>query len=193
MQDISSTAASETTFPGLSPRDILVGHLAALLPGLPQAALEAAAEGLTSLGYRVPDPAAVKAQLAGHDFIQEEDGDGWNEPRVFWYRCSCSNREYAEWVQKDPGLTGLEEFQTEGYDAALELHHAHVTEILTGSAPVDVPAPAYRPVLTVDAVVAGANQMRSQTRDFTSSDILMRKRARFVLIAAIPHLEVEPV
>jgi hypothetical protein len=182
------TAASARRF---TPRDVLTGHLAALLPALPQDALEAAADGLVSLGYRRPDPTAVMASLDAHHFVEESDGDGWNEPRVCWYRCSCKKLEYAEWVQKDPELTGLEEFQTEGHDAALDLHHAHVAEILTGSAPEDIPTPEYIPVLTEDAIVAGANQMRSQTGDFTSPDVLMRKRSKFVLRAAIPYLGVE--
>jgi hypothetical protein len=93
-----------------TPSDTLTGHLAALIPGHPQAVLEAAAGGLIALGYG----------------IQEPESD-------------------------------------------------------------------YVPVLTEEAIVRAANQMRSQTRDFTSSDILMRKRARFVLIAAIRYLRVEPV
>lgn len=190
---MGSMSETSTTTAAFAPADILAGHLAALLPGLPQATLEAAAEGLTSLGYRVADPAAVKAQLAAHVFMEDEDGDGWNEPRSFWYRCSCSRREYAEWTQKDPEMTGLEEFQSEGHDTALELHHTHVTEILTGTAPADVPAAEYHPVLTEAAIEAGTNQLRSQINDFTSPDILMRKRAKFVLRAALPYLEVEPV
>lgn len=174
-------------------QDILTGHLAGLIPGLSQATLETAAEGLSSLGYSRPDPSTLKDRLAVHDFIQDEDGDGWNEPRAVWYHCSCRKVQYAEWTQKDPGLTGLEEFLSEGYTDALELHHAHVAEILTGCAPVDVPKAEYRPALTEAAVEAGANQLRSQINDFTSPDILMRKRARFVLIAALPYLEAEPV
>lgn len=177
----------------LTPRDILTGYLSALLPALPQAALETAADGLTSLGYRTPDPAAVKATLDAHLFVEEEDGDGWNEPRNACYRCSCSRREYAEWIQRDPEHSGLEEFKTEGHDAAIALHHAHVTEILTGATPVEPKEPEYLPVLTEDAIVAGANQLRSQTNDFTSPDVLMRKRARFVLIAALRYLGVERV
>ena len=182
-----------TTPAGFTARDTLAGHLAALIPGLPQAALEAAADGLTTLGYLRPDPADVMAQLAAHHFVEDEDGDGWNEPRVYWYRCLCTKREYAEWTQKDPDLTGLEEFKSEGYDAALKLHHAHVAQVLTGTAPEDVPKPEYYPVLTEDAIVAGTNQLRSQLGDFTSPDILMRKRAKFVLRAALPYLGTELV
>ena len=40
-----------------------------------------------------------------------------------------------------------------------------------------------------DAINAAANQLRSQLNDFTSSDLLMRKRAKFVLRAALPYLE----
>ncbi|WP_193593984.1 hypothetical protein [Paenarthrobacter sp. YJN-5] len=145
-----------------------------------------------AVGVRL-DHERILAVLAGHVFIEDEDGDGWNEPRAFWYRCSCSRREYAEWTQKDPQMTGLEEFQTEGHDAALELHHAHVATILTGTAPVEFPKSEYRAVLTAAAIEAGANQLRSQINDFTSPDILMRKRAKFVLRAAVPYLEVEPV
>lgn len=134
----------------------------------------------------------ILAVLAGHVFIEDEDGDGWNEPHSLWYRCSCSPREYAEWTQKDPQMTGLEELQSEGHDAALELHHTHLATILTGPAPVEKPKPEYRHALTEDAIEAGANQLRSQINDFTSPDILIRKRAKFVLRAALPYLEVEP-
>lgn len=181
------------TTPDFTPRDVLAGHLAAVIPALPPTTLESAADGLTILGYRRPDYAATLALLSAHIFLEESDGDGWNEPRVCWYRCSCTKREYAEWTQKDPELTGLEEFQSEGYDAALDLHHAHVAQVLTGTAPEDAPQPEYHPALTEDAVVAGANQLRSQIGDFTSADILMRKRAKFVLRAAIPYLGMEPV
>lgn len=187
---ISATAASPAPF---TPRDVLTGHLAALLPALPQASLEAAADGLSTLGYRLADPAAVKATLDAHLFITEEDGDGWNEPRWAAYRCLCNHEEYVQWMQRDPELSGLEEFQSEGHDAATALHHAHVTEILTGTAPEDVPTPGYIPVLTEDAIVAGANQLRSQTGDFTSPDVLMHKRAKFVLRAALPYLGAELV
>lgn len=106
---ISAGAASSPTF---TPRDVLTGHLAALLPGVPQASLEVAADGLTTLGYH----------------LAEED----------------------------------------------------------------TPA-EYRPVLTEEAIVRAANQLRSQINDFASPDILMRKRARFVLIAALRYLGVEKV
>jgi hypothetical protein len=176
-----------------TPRDVLAGHLAALVPCQPQTVLESAADGLSTLGYRRLDPAAVNATLNSHVFTGDEDGDGWNEPRSAAYHCSCTRREYVEWMQSDREHSGLEEFKTEGYDKAIALHHAHLAEILTGTALVEPPAPTYVPVLTEDAIVAGANQMRSQTRDFTSSDLLMRKRARFVLIAAIRYLGVEKV
>jgi hypothetical protein len=39
-----------------------------------------------------------------------------------------------------------------------------------------------------EAVEAAANQLRSQINDFTSPDLLMRKRARMVLRAAMPYL-----
>jgi hypothetical protein len=184
--------APNTEAAQFTPRDTLTGHLAALIPGQPQSALEAAADGLIALGYRAPDPAAVKATLDAHQFMEEEDGNGWSEPRSATYLCSCRALEYGEWMQRDPEHSGLEEFKTEGWDAAIALHHAHVAQILTGTAPADV-EPEYYPVLTEDAIVAGANQMRSQTGDFTSSDLLMRKRARFVLRAAIPYLGVERV
>lgn len=48
-------------------------------------------------------------------------------------------------------------------------------------------------MLTEDAIVRATNQLRSQLGDFTSPDILMRKRARMVLIAAIRGLAVERV
>lgn len=185
---ISATAASPAPS---TPHDVLTGHPAALLPVLPQASLEAAADGLSTLGYRVLDPSAVKSTLDAHMFITEEDGDGWNEPRWAAYRCLCKHREYVQWMQRDPELSGLEEFQSEGHYAATALHHAHVTEILTGTAPEDVPTPEFYPVLTEDAIVAGANQLRSQTGDFSSPDILIRKRAKFVLRAALPYLGIE--
>jgi hypothetical protein len=176
-----------------TPRDVLVGQLAALLPGIFQSTLETVADGLITLGYGLPDPAAVMVQLGAHQFVEEEDGDGWIEPRACWYRCSCSKREYSGWTQIDPALTGLEEFRSEGYGAALKLHHAHVVAIITGIAPAEVPVAEYHPVLTEDAIEAGANQLRSQLHDFTSPDILMRKRSKFVLRAAIPYLGVEQV
>ena len=177
----------------LTPRDLLTGHLAALVPGQPQAVLEAATDGLSTLGYRLLDPATVKATLDAHQFITGEDGDGWNEPRWAIYRCLCNHREYVQWMQRDPECSGLEEFQGEGHDAAIALHHAHVTEMLTGTAPVQPPEPEYVPVLTEDAIIRATNQLRSQLNDFTTSDVLMRKRARMVLIAAIRGLGVERV
>lgn len=85
-------------------RDMLAGHLAALLPGGSQEALQAAADGLLALGYWQVNPIAALPSVP---------------------------------------------------DAAVE---------------------------------AGANQLRSQLGDFTSPDVLMRKRARFVLRAALPYL-----
>lgn len=43
-------------------------------------------------------------------------------------------------------------------------------------------------MIPAEAVEAAANQLRSQLNDFTTPDILMRKRARMVLIAAAPYL-----
>jgi hypothetical protein len=178
---------------GLTSSDVLAGQIAALLPALPQGAYEAAAEGLIALGWRLaPDRSVTEEILTEHSFVVEDEGDGWNEPATWWYSCSCTKAEYAQWTQTDPDMTGLAEFQQEGREDAMALHHAHVAQILTGTAPEDVPKPEYHPVLTEDAIVAGANQMRSQTGDFTSTDILMRKRAKFVLRAAIPYLGVEP-
>jgi hypothetical protein len=90
-------------------RDLLTGHLAALLPGTSQQTLQAAADGLIALGYWQVNPIAALPSVP---------------------------------------------------DAAVE---------------------------------AGANQLRSQLGDFTSPDILMRKRARFVLRAALPHFKPQPV
>lgn len=70
---------------------------------------------------------------------------------------------------------------------------APTSEVLTGTAPEDIPTPEYYPLLTEAAVVAGANQLRSQLGDFTSPDVLMRKRAKFVLVAALPYLVAQPV
>lgn len=86
-------------------RDLLTGHLAALLPGHAQQELQAAADGLLGLGYWQVNPA--------------------------------------------------------------------------GSLPVV-------PDLAIEA---GANQLRSQLGDFTSPEILMRKRTKFVLRAALPYLK----
>lgn len=85
-------------------RDLLTGHLAALLPGLSQEDLQAAADGLLGLGYWQVNPAGA-------------------------------------------------------FPAVPDL-----------------------------AIEAGANQLRSQLGDFTSPDILMRKRAKFVLRASLPYL-----
>lgn len=176
-----------------APLDVLAGHLAALIPALPQETLESAADGLITLGYRQPDCAATLELLSGHSFSEEIDGDGHHEPETWCYSCSCTKVIYARWTQPDPDMTGLNEFRDEGRKDAMALHHAHVAEILTGTAPEDIPTPEYYPLLTEDAVVSGANQLRSQLGDFTSPDVLMRKRAKFVLLAALPYLGVEPV
>jgi len=177
--------------PDFTPRDHLAGHLAALIPGVPQNALEAAAYGLTTLGCLQPDYSATLALLSAHSFLEDDEGDGWNEPRLCRYVCSCQQAEYLTWEQRNPDMTGLAEFQQEGRLDAMDMHHAHVAQILTGTAPEDVPKPEYYPLITEDAIVAGANQLRSQIGDFTSPDILMRKRAKFVLRAALPHLGAE--
>ncbi len=157
-----------------------------------QSELEAAVDVLTTLGYRRPDHTVTLALLRDHTFLEEDEGDGWNEPRSFRYVCSCQQIEYAAWMQKDPDMTGLAEFQQEGREDAMELHHAHVARILTGTAP-EVPNPEYYPLVTEDAIEAAANQLRSQLNDFTSPYVLMRKRAKFVLRAALPYLRVEAV
>lgn len=86
-------------------RDLLTGHLAALLPGSSEQSLQDAADGLLGLGY---------------------------------------------WQINPPG--GL-------------------------------------PFVSNLAIEAGTNQLRSQLGDFTSPDILMRKRTKFVLRAALPYLK----
>lgn len=88
-------------------RDLLTGHLAALLPGSSQQALQDAADGLLGLGY---------------------------------------------WQVNPPG--GL-------------------------------------PFVSDLAIEAGTNQLRSQLGDYTSPDVLMRKRTKFVLRAALPYLRPE--
>lgn len=90
--------------PPFNERDLLTGHLAALLPGHSQEDLQAAADGLLDLGYWQVNPAGTLSAV--------------------------------------PDL----------------------------------------------AIEAGANQLRSQLGDLTSPDILMRKRAKFVLRAALPYL-----
>lgn len=89
----------------LTERDLLTGHLAALLPGHSRQDLQAAADGLLSLGY---------------------------------------------WQVNPPGAL---------------------------------------PFVSDLAIEAGTNQLRSQLGDFTSPEILMRKRTKFVLRAALPHLK----
>lgn len=114
-----------------SSRDILTGHLAALLNGLPQHALEAAADGLIGLGWRpAADPSVTEEALIEHSFMEDDDGDGWNEPRSYCYSCSCTKAEYASWTQRDPEMTGLSAFLEEGRYDAMALHHTHVAEVL---------------------------------------------------------------
>jgi hypothetical protein len=179
---------------GLTPRDILTGQLAALLPGLVQSTLATVADGLIGLGWRPAADASVTEEiLSEHSFMQLDEGDGHHEPAVWWYSCSCRKVTYAEWIQKDPDMTGLGEFQQEGREGAMALHHAHVAGILTGTSPEDVPKPEYYALVTEDSIVAAANQLRAQLGDFTSPDVLMRKRAKFVLRAALPYLGAEMV
>ena len=110
---------------------MLVSHLAALIPALPQTTYESAADGLITLGHRAAaDVAATVALLAEHSFVEDEDGDGWNEPRWRRFSCLCRKAEYAEWTQRDPQHTGLAEFLEEGHHDALQLHHAHLAEVL---------------------------------------------------------------
>lgn len=85
-------------------RDLLTGHLAALLPGSSQEDLQAAADGLLDLGYWQVNPAGTL-----------------------------------------PSVPDL-------------------------------------------AIEAGANQLRSQLGDFTSPEVLTRKRAKFVLRVGLPCL-----
>lgn len=125
---------------GFTPRDILAGQLAALIPGLSQPAMETAADGLVGLGYRrALDPERTLEILSAHSFMEEDEGDGWTEPQTNWYCCSCTKAIYAQWTQKDPGLTGLTEFRDEGRDEgredAMALHHAHVAGALAGADP----------------------------------------------------------
>lgn len=114
----------------LSSRDLLTGQLAGLIPSLPEATYQQTADGLQSLGWRPPaDLDATVAVLAGHSFVEDEDGDGWHEPR--WRRFSCRCRKvYGEWTQRDPQNTGLQEFLEEGHYDALQLHNAHLAEVL---------------------------------------------------------------
>ena len=115
-------------------RDVFAGHLAALIPALTQATYEAAADGLITLGHRpAADPAATVALLAEHSFVEDEDGDGWDEPRWHRFYCLCRKVEYAEWTQRDPQNSGLSEFLEEGHHDAVKLHHAHVAEVLVAA------------------------------------------------------------
>jgi hypothetical protein len=112
-------------------RDLLTGHLAALIPALPQATYQATADGLQTLGWRPPaDLAATLALMAGHAFVEDEDGDGWTEPRWHRFSCLCRKAEYAEWTQRDPQNSGLSEFLEEGHYDSIQLHNAHLAAVL---------------------------------------------------------------
>lgn len=112
-------------------RDILTGHLAAFIPALRQDVYEAAAAELIALGWRPAASASVTEEiLTEHSFMEDEDGDGWNEPRSRAYSCSCTKARYREWTQKDPEMTGLSVFLDEGWHDAMALHHTHVAEVL---------------------------------------------------------------
>lgn len=76
------------------------------------------------------DASATEALLAQHSFLEDEDGDGWNEPRTREYRCSCTKARYGEWTQRDPEMTGLSVFLEEGWHDAMPLHHKHVAQVL---------------------------------------------------------------
>lgn len=90
-----------------------------------------AADGLIALGWRpAADPSVTDELLTEHSFMEDDDGDGRNEPRSYRYSCSCTKADYALWVQTDPGTTGYQNFREEGRYDAMELHHAHVAEIL---------------------------------------------------------------
>lgn len=117
-----------------SSRDQLSGQLAGLIPALPQTTYQETADGLQSLGWRPPaDLAATAAVLAGHSFVEDEDGDGWNEPRWRRFSCLCRKANYAEWTQRDPQNTGLHEFLEEGHHDALQLHNTHLAEVLVAA------------------------------------------------------------
>lgn len=116
---------------GFTSRDLLTGQLAALINGLPQGGLEVAADGLIALGWRpAADPSVTEEILTEHSFTEDDDGDGWNEPRSYGYSCSCTKAQYGQWVQKDPEMTGLSVFLEEGRYDAMALHHTHVAEVL---------------------------------------------------------------
>lgn len=117
--------------PGLHSRDALTGHLAALVPGLPQDIYQLASEGLHTIGWRpAADHSSTEELLTEHSFTEDEDGDGWNEPLSHSYSCSCSKVQYAQWIQSDPVMTGLTEFREEGRFDAMALHHAHLAQVL---------------------------------------------------------------
>lgn len=114
-----------------TPRDVLAGQLAGLIPSLPHGAYETAADGLIALGWRpAPDASVTEEILTEHSFLEDDDGDGWNEPSSYCYSCSCTNAQYGKWMQKDPEMTGLADFLEEGRYDAMALHHAHVAEVL---------------------------------------------------------------
>lgn len=118
----------------LDSRDRLTGQLAGLISALPQETYAAAAAGLQSLGWRPPaDLATTVALLAEHQFLEDEDGDGWNEPRWHRFSCLCRKVEYAEWTQRDPQNSGLAEFLEEGHHDSLQLHNAHLAQVLVSA------------------------------------------------------------
>lgn len=114
-----------------TPRDLLTGHLAVLVPALPQTAYASAADGLLALGWRpAADPSVTEEILTEHSFMEDDEGDGWDEPRSYAYSCSCTKAKYALWMQKDPEMTGLSVFLEEGRCEAMALHHTHVAGVL---------------------------------------------------------------
>lgn len=44
----------------------------------------------------------VSDEYYDHDFVLEEDGDGWNEPYSSSCRCVCDEWEGSGWIQTDP-------------------------------------------------------------------------------------------
>lgn len=115
---------------GFMSRDVLTGQLAALINGLTQSDLEAAADGLIALGWRpAADPSVTEEILTEHSFM-EDDGNGWAEPRTYRYSCSCTEADYALWVQTDPGMTGYQNFREEGGLRRNGTAPRHVAEIL---------------------------------------------------------------
>lgn len=83
----------------------------------------------------MPEPVTPAAALleeitAAHQFTHSTEGDGWSEPLVESYDCSCSHSHYGFWVQEDPRHTGRRELHDD-VGTFLNEHSAHLVRVLT--------------------------------------------------------------